>query len=533
MRCADAEPTGWERGERGLFAALALLCLLPIWTVRLLPTADGPTHVYNAGILLELLTGGDGAPRFREHFELNPRLVPNWTGHAILTLLLTVCAPAVAEKLLVSGYVLLFLGGLRYLVRAVQPGGGWLAFLGLPLVYHWPLQMGFYNFSYSLALFFIAVGFWWRRRAGLTRRGALALHALLALCYLSHLVSHLMTLAAIGVLWLVGRRRERGHWRQHLSILVPHLALALGFVWAQGADPITDRWPLARSWTYFRGLEAICAFGAEQLAFAAAVASLFGALVLLTLLRENVRREGRRLRLRFGEVDGFLLVALLFTAVYCFAPDAASGGGFLPHRLGLFPYLAVIPWLSARWSKAGMAVIVGLLTVATLWNVGFQARWYRALEGEAHAFLSGLEPVPPHARVVALLFDRYGPAARVPVLSHTIGYTALDKKLLDWDNYEAGTNYFPVRFKSAVARPHLLAFYLVPAQAEIRQWRGRADYIYAWKMPPDVPVAGRLRQDYRLVAERGGGQLWESRNPGALGGEQAPWEDEGRQGGAE
>ena len=482
-----------------------------MWTVRFLPTTDGPTHVYNAGILIELLTGGHDAPRFTEYFELNPRLVPNWTGHALLALLMTVLAPAAAEKLLVSGYILLFLGGLRYLVQSVQPGRGWVAFLGLPLVYHWPLQMGFYNFSYSLALFVIAVGFWWRRRASLTLRGALALHALLVLCYFSHVVSHLLALAAIGVLWLVGSRSEGwGRRLLRLSMLAPQLALSLWFVWAQGGEaPRLGGRAFAASWLYLRKLGVLWTFSWEQIELGTAVAALFGALVVITLLRENVRREGRRLRLCFTEVDGFLLLAVLFTVIFFVAPDAASGGGFLAQRLCLFPFLAVIPWVSGRWGRAGRGVIVGLLALATLWNVGFQTRWYRLLDREVQAFSSGLETVPRHARIVPLLFDRSGPADNAPFLWHASARTALDRKLLDWDNYEAGTDYFPLRFKPTVDRPDLVPLYLTPARVDLRPWHDRVDYIYAWKMPPGVPVASALRRDYRLVTERGGGQLWE------------------------
>ncbi len=40
-----------------LFLALTLLYLVPIWSVRYLPTSDGPAHLYNAWVLRGLLTG--------------------------------------------------------------------------------------------------------------------------------------------------------------------------------------------------------------------------------------------------------------------------------------------------------------------------------------------------------------------------------------------------------------------------------------------------------------------------------------------
>ena len=40
-----------------LFAAVAALHLVPIWRVHLVPTVDGPSHVYNAAVLRELAAG--------------------------------------------------------------------------------------------------------------------------------------------------------------------------------------------------------------------------------------------------------------------------------------------------------------------------------------------------------------------------------------------------------------------------------------------------------------------------------------------
>jgi hypothetical protein len=270
-------------------------------------------------------------------------------------------------------------------------------------------------------------------------------------------------------------------------------------------------------WVYLGRLDVLGAFSREQVGFGIAVASLFGALTILTVCRENVRREGGRLRLRVGERDGFLLLAALLAVVYLVAPDAVAGGSVLQARLSLFPWLALIPWFSVGCGRAGRGVILALLTGATLWNVHVQVGWYQRMDREVQAFLAGLEPVPRHARILALPFDRNGGANRVSVFSHAIARAALDEKLLDWDNYEAATNHFPVRFRRTVERPSLHAFSADPALAEIVAWRDRADYIYAWRMPPGVPVADRLHRDYRLVAERGGGQLWASRSLSARG----------------
>ena len=43
-----------------LYFALAILYLVPIWSVAHLPTSDGPSHVYNSWILRELIAGNSG-----------------------------------------------------------------------------------------------------------------------------------------------------------------------------------------------------------------------------------------------------------------------------------------------------------------------------------------------------------------------------------------------------------------------------------------------------------------------------------------
>ena len=40
-----------------LFVALALVQLVPIWSVHYLPTTDGPEHLYNSWVLHGLVTG--------------------------------------------------------------------------------------------------------------------------------------------------------------------------------------------------------------------------------------------------------------------------------------------------------------------------------------------------------------------------------------------------------------------------------------------------------------------------------------------
>ncbi|MBM4036934.1 MAG: hypothetical protein FJ290_00340 [Planctomycetes bacterium] len=110
----------WLRDRDNLwFLALALACLVPIWAFRYFPSQDGPVHVENCRIIMEYHRPDRAA--FREYYELNPRLELTWLGHLVLVGLMWVAPERVAEKILLSGYVLLLPLAIRYALRSVRP----------------------------------------------------------------------------------------------------------------------------------------------------------------------------------------------------------------------------------------------------------------------------------------------------------------------------------------------------------------------------------------------------------------------------
>ena len=136
----------------GLFLALALLYLIPIWSVDHLPTSDGPSHLYNAWILHELIAGDTGT--ISRHYAIDWRPHPNWIGQAALALLMSIVPPVIAEKILFSAIVLLFLWTIWMLA-------GRYAFIAFPFAYHHFLQRGRYDISIAIAIFLLIVAVWW------------------------------------------------------------------------------------------------------------------------------------------------------------------------------------------------------------------------------------------------------------------------------------------------------------------------------------------------------------------------------------
>jgi hypothetical protein len=490
---------------RLLFFALALLYVLPIWAVRYLPTVDGPCHVYNAWILRQY-GNVERFPLFQQYYEINARPYPNWVSHGTMAILMFAVPPLVAEKLLVSGYVLLFLGGMWYLAGSVRPGEPWLAFLAFPFVYHQLFQNGFYNFSISVALFAWILGYWWRNREAPGPAFAVKINLILWLCYFSHILSLALALAAIGVLWLATLRRES--WRRHLlhvPILLPQIVLPIWFVLQNNGGEIPGKWPLRRLLRYFTELGVLFTFDQVQHWLGIGLAALLLLLLLLTLLRKSLHRPF------FRQEDVFLLLALLGFVLYIVSPQGLEGGSLLKPRLSLYPFLLLISWLSPGLNGAARKTATAVLVAVALLYLGYLTHWNRVRGGEVARYLSALEPIRPNTRVLPLLFERTRP---MDVLSHAIGYEALEKGLIDWDNYEAKLPYFQTRFRGSVALPDLAGVLHAPGSAHVKANLHAVDAVYTWRMPPGTLLRNRLKRSYDRVSQRFGGELYEIRRDG-------------------
>ena len=177
---------------------MVALPLVPIWGVEHFPSQDGPSHLENAAIL------GVFGSRRRVAAAVLHRGAEHcaefgWCRPPCVSLTRFV-SPLVAEKLIVSAYVVLLPLAVRYALIGVGAGSGMLAWLVLPFVPNVFLHLGFYNFCHSLALFFFVVGYWIRRQDAWTLRSGAGFAALVLATYCAHIVALVMAGLTIGCL---------------------------------------------------------------------------------------------------------------------------------------------------------------------------------------------------------------------------------------------------------------------------------------------------------------------------------------------
>jgi hypothetical protein len=493
------------RGLALFFAALTLLQLVPVWSVHYLPTVDGASHVYNAWILRALALGR-ASDVIAAHYQIDWNLNPNWISHAFLAVALSFVSPAVAEKLLFSLILLVFLGGAWLFARADDPGNGVYAFLAFPLAFHWLLMCGFYNFALSVGLYMIVLAFWWKRRDDPSPSTIAAVALLLLLCYFGHPMSAALAIGSIGILWLTLLRRRplRSH-ALHLLAFVPTLGLLQWFLSSHSGEEITGG-AAVRSGALFSQLaqtQLIVTFDERQLILGRLLFVVVVVLIVVTLFREW-NAAGRHLR----EADAFLLVAIVFLAIDLWAPSETPGRAWINQRMSLFVILAPLPWLTARLPGRMKGALVSLFAIIAVANAGFQLVHFQRSSKVVERFLVPLQTVKPGSIILPMNFNRITPPDLLGVTDHAVDRVALEKGLVDLDNYEPHTGYFPIRFRSGIRPVHVLEDR--PGLTNLVD-EPNLGYVVTWMMPANEPIAARLERDFDLRFSGNGARLYERR----------------------
>jgi hypothetical protein len=370
------------KNERWVFALLLLISMIPLWIFKYVPSLDGPQHLYNSNVIMQLIRGSD---IFREFFRINEVVVGYWTGHFALSFFNLFLPAWLAEKMFLTAYVFGVVFSFRYLVRSIYPERqNLLVYLIFPFAFHSYLLMGYYSFSIAVIFFFWAFGYYIRNSKQFRWKEMFLFGALVLGVFLSHGFVFLFFGAAFLVykiattllLIVSGEKGGSGKelfgrwWRLAVSVLPAF------FLWVIYIRTVLEINPSVRAADYYKmelvsfllRIRQLVGFNHEMESPAYYV--LFGLLALLSLMvlihyiRRRVRRQGHWLEL-FNPSYAWISISLLFLFAYFFAPDRISAGS-LTHRFGLFFFLALLVCLATRpmprWTQLlTLLVVLGVL----------------------------------------------------------------------------------------------------------------------------------------------------------------------------
>lgn len=191
-----------------LYALLALYLCVPLLEVSYPPFADYPNHMARVHVLVHY----DQTPVFQAEYARDRAPLCNLAIDLIGSLLAPRLGVMAAGKLFLLLVIAAYAFGCYYLALAVR-STPWNAFVALLFIYNSTFLLGFVNYVAGVAVFLIALAFWFRSTDRWSPWRLVVFSVLAVACYFCHMSSiaflGISVLAATAYRWYIGRRDAR------------------------------------------------------------------------------------------------------------------------------------------------------------------------------------------------------------------------------------------------------------------------------------------------------------------------------------
>jgi len=494
---------GWPL-HQWLVLVLILIYLIPIWVFKFIPTQDGPSHLYNSQILAWYL---NPTSTFRQFYDLRLALFPNWLTYIILAPLMLVVPALIAEKILLSLYIILIPLSVWYLLDAIRPGKTLLTLASFGLIYNYLLLMGFYNFVFSLPFVLVAIGYWWKHRANLGVREIVYLNLMCVIIWFGHIVGYAVALFAIGFLALLQIRGGLKAFFKTLACILPSTVLFINYYLGSDISNTVkvDLGRIPGLLLDLASMKILVSYDQTQAYISYLVAVLFGLLVISTVWMK-LCGEGKWYQ-RFNKRDLFFLLCLCLLALYLLLPWSMGPGGWLNDRFALLICFLLLAWFVEGKQKGWRIIFSVLATCVALINVGYVSFTFAHFESGLKEYTSGTQIIEKGKVILPFFFDGYGGSDRVGVYVNAANYYALDNGGINLGNYEVQFDYFPVKFKDSFIPPvnekeWVQVIHWQTRRVNLCGYASHIDYLETWGKA-DMTTFSSIARCYSLVFENG------------------------------
>lgn len=436
--------------EPWFFYLLMVLNLVPGFYRKILPSMDGGAHLYNAQLIRSLIFNSDSI--VHQFFKLNPEIVPNWSGHFILSLLGLFLPAFIAEKTLLTLYLIGLPIVFRRLIKTLSPQNIWISYFVFLFTYHFLFLLGFYNYSIALILLFITLNYWViNLHQSYSISKFLYLFLLITLTYLSHIFVFAFLLFILGVyLFFATVFSTQNSTKAKLNFLIkkslflvlaallPLIFFVLYFYYRPSSGMAfyestnTLFWWIidTRPWiVYDYHREAI-------------INRVSGGIILLLFLILLINRvlKYKKNQDSWIKINDFLfLIALVSLLLFFILPDSDGQAGFVSVRFGfLFIVFLILGLTTSNYPKLVKVIALLLILVtAFVHNFGFNKTvkdQYKIVK----SIVQASNYIQPNKVVLPINFSKNW------LSGNFSNYLGIDKPMVILHNYEASTGYFPV-----------------------------------------------------------------------------------------
>ena len=464
-----------------VYAVVVITVSAAIWSAKYFAPQDGSAHVYNAFLISELVKGN---PTVGAELQLNTFIVPNATGHWVLTLLLQGFSAFTSLKILTAGTFAAFVASIMWLRYSTAGANGLMTsvLIGAALGLNWFWFGGFYNFIIGVigSVFLVTLYFRWRSKMGPFRASIIAL--LFVIIYLSHLFSFALTAGTVFTLALSARSDERRRDLIYFFVAVfPSVVMALIYRWTtdspEGLHPVWRWWSdNISAFGIIRGLlvdpfiiisrRAIPFWEAKSDVFAIFMPGFWTVLSLLLLAFPLLKRLANREVVDRQRLPFLVLLALSIVAALV-APDdfQVANGGIMRERMLLCGLCLFVPLfdvtghkLLERFAQICLVYVI-VFQSAAIWDYGQRTSPVVEAFSLAQSAISDDDTVASIEMIDDAMRFHSVPEPQLGLI------TSVGKRTFLFDNYEIGHYLFPVitkdlsdrRFARAFATAHAFA----------------------------------------------------------------------------
>ena len=488
--------------EKYFFLLITGLNLIPILSGKFFPTLDGPAHLYNAQLIKSLLF--DNYTLLGDFFIFNQEPIPNWTGHIILSFFNLFLPSFVAEKILLLSYMIGLPLSFRALIKTIAPSNRLFSYLIFPFTYSFVFFLGFYNFCIALVLILITLNYWVKHEENLSsRKNVLILFLLITLTYFSHIFIFGILIFLIGfqisikatiqIIWNIKQIKEilAATFRKFRLLLLSSFIPLLLFLYyfysrsSSGNNIFLNHTELIDWLKKIRPIIALNVIIEEV--YTKKLFYLISSICIITFYN---RVNEIQLNYEFSYRTKFLSIikniikfsdfwffgSIIILFLYFYIPNSDGSAGFVSVRLGLLFFLFLIIWLSTQnFPKWFGLVITGIVLYCNFKLNNYYRSATKDLNKVAIECYYASEYILPNSIVLPLNYsDNW-------LQAHFSNYLGIDKPMIILENYECGTDYFPLKWNEKSIPNTLISLNELPCL----QWKSfsqnssiKIDYVF-------------------------------------------------------
>jgi hypothetical protein len=426
--------------ENLFFYGLLVISLVNIWSQNIYVTIDGPTHLYNSGLLN--LIGNDAF--LKSFYVQNDLFLPNYFSHIVLSNLFLVFDPFTSEKIFFSLFVILLPLSFRYLAKLYAKNTLY-SFLVFPLMFGFLFHVGFFNFcfafvflNFQLALlyFFLHEKSKWYHLLLFILNSIVLFNCHAFIFGITLIITFLITFLYFLPSWKVVVKKVAYLFLLYLPSCILFAVFYLKYQIPDYNYPTTDYEKFSKILTFAPAI----VYNRETEGIKASV-YLFVFFFLVNFIFFK-RFSGNSPEKKFLYFDILLVIALGLIPIII---NTNSGmlSGMLTDRLVLVFFYVIALWISFNFIESkGVYFVTTMLVVTVFWRLSVKRKDSIAqLSNNAEKIVVASNKVKDNSTVFSINFSDNWTEINFS------NYLGIKKNIINLYNPEAVLGWFPIRWR--------------------------------------------------------------------------------------